>query len=406
MKYDNETKSINEIIGVFQVIREPGFLSEGPYKSFGMGDWNITIIGINNISKFQILLEKLFFLNKEISETWTLKKFEEDFIDLIRKLKYEERVCTVGDLESLYNILLEKDVKESEILYEFYGASLKQESIIFGDFCIYNYDLSINTLIEKYPHLNNTDFYFYHKTSNLLLGIKVKARENNKAIELADKLCETFENVFSYMISDLKHEKTVGVFNFRGWHTTAAVVCNNHSMGWQGRSNISIPVNIEDPFFKDQSQGNDKVWSLITKNNKTEIEKRLLNSIEWIGKAIYDVDMSKSVVQFVFALEGMLQFNDKGFITPSIVSQLSDWLAFIIHDDINKRKDIAKYVKDLYQKRSAIAHGGTKTIDIQDLQMAKQISNHMIISFLTVKPFCEIETMADLYKYMTDLKFK
>jgi hypothetical protein len=406
MKYQKEVSKIDELVSICEVIPNP-FPDEGqPRRSFGMGSSNISFVGFEKLEVFQGHLEHLYTLNKELSETWTLKKFETELASLIRRLKIESKKCEIKDIEELFASFLTPEIYESEILYELYGAELHEPKLSLGDFTVYNFDLSISELTKKYPYLAQSDIYFSHRKSQLLLGIHTKARENAKAVEIADKLVETFENVFSYMICDLKHERSVGVFNFRGWQTTSAVVCNNKSIGYHGRSRIFIPVDITDPFFLKPSQGNDKLWKLITKSNKTEIEKRILTAVEWIGKAVYDLDISKSLVQFVFAIEGMLQFDEKTFVTPSIVSQLSDSLAFIIQDDPKKRKSIAKYFKDIYQKRSAIAHGASKTIDNEDLHLALEIAKLMVISFLTTKPFDQMKSMDDLSKHLIDLKFK
>jgi len=406
MKQVNHINIINELTKIAEIILQTFDNSPEPNKSFGIDKCNITFRGFDNVKKFQDGLETIFNSNKDISEMWTLNKFETEFVHLIRVLKNESRSCNKTDIDSLFDKFTKVEIQESEILFELYGAEMNLPKLVLGDFTIYDFDLSISELTERFPYLANQDFYFTHRKSKYLVGIKVKARDNDKAVEIAKRLCEVFENVFSYMIADLKHERTVGIFNFRGWKTTCIVVCNQNSMGLKGKNTIFLPVNISDSFFTDSSQGNDKIWSLITKTHKTEIEKRLINAIEWIGKAVYDIDLSKSLIQFVFAIEGMLQQNEKSIITPSIVSQLSDWLAFIINDELDQRKKISKYFKDIYQKRSAIAHGAVKTIDIQDLAMALQISKLMIITFLTQKPFCDIKTMDELNKCITDLKFK
>ena len=283
---------------------------------------------------------------------------------------------------------------------------MEAPTISLGDFTIYNFKKAESILVEKYPYLTNRELYFNRRQSDIFLGIKVAARENAKAVEKADELVEIFENVMNYVITDLTHVRSVGVFNFRGWRNTSRVVCNNSSMGFHGSNEIWLPVKIEDKFFTDSSSGNDKIWPLITKADKTELERRLIQAIEWIGKGVHDKDKSKALVQFVFSIEGMLQYDGKTLITPSIVSQLSDWLAFIIQDQPDKRKQIAKYFKGTYKKRSAIVHGGAKTIDIKDLQIALQIAKLMVISFLVTKPFCNMRTIEELGDYITELKFK
>jgi hypothetical protein len=112
------------------------------------------------------------------------------------------------------------------------------------------------------------------------------------------------------MIADLKHEYSVGIFNYRIWYSINTVICSKKSMGLHQKKQFELPVNIENEGFNDKPYGNYNIWYLITKPNKTEIEKRLLNSIEWIGKAIHEIDFSKSLVQFVFAIECMLHYNE------------------------------------------------------------------------------------------------
>jgi hypothetical protein len=406
MKYDKCVKQINELIEIAEIISTlpPNQVQVKPSRSFGVDNANITFSGYDKLQKYQDGIEFLYKTDKEVSETWTLKTFETKIIDLIRLCKNKNQLSSLLDVESLYENLLKEKVQECEILYELYGVQMGEAKIQFGDFTVYNYGLSIEELKKQYPQLA-LDLFFSHRNSAYLVGVKVKARENNKAIEIANNLCKTFENVFSYMIADLTHKRTIGIFNYRGWKSIKKVICNTEAMGFNIENDVALPVNINDTYFFDTSQGYDKIWTLITKTNKTDIEKRLLTSIEWIGKAIHDIDISKSLVQFVFAIEGMLQFKPD-IISPSIVSQLSDWLAFIINDDLEMRKKIAKYFKDIYQKRSAIAHGASKVIEIDDLGMALQISKLMIRSFLTTKPFSDMKTIAELNRYMTELKFK
>lgn len=406
MKTTEEIRIVNDLIKISD--KNENFFENkiAPSKSFGLGESNISFTGLEAVSQYQEGLEKLYSSKTEIEQTISIKEFEKSLIVLMRTLRDKKNQCSSDDIDSFFKNLLALEKNEYEILYELYGAEMNGDILNLGEFTVFNLSHSNEKLVEKYPPLINRDLYFTHSKSNIYLGIRVTARENSKAVEISDELLETFENVMNYMIADLKHQRCVGNINFRGWKSIQRIICGNSSMGINSSSDISLPVNIEDPFFKDGSQGNDNIWFLITKQNKTELEKRLLQSIEWIGKAIHDKDKSKALVQFVFAIEGMLKYDEKSLITPSIVSQLSDWLAFIIQDDYIKRKEIANYFKAIYKKRSAIVHGGSKTIDIEDLRIALQISKLMIISFLKTKPFCDFTSMQEVNDYITELKFK
>jgi hypothetical protein len=370
-----------------------------------MGESNVSFIGYENIATYQKCLEEFYKIDKSIYNTITLKTFEISLIQLVRVLRNEKRKTKKEDFQKLFADLKKIEIIESEVLYELYGCHMSKDIIQLGDFIIYNYAKSSELIEQKYPYLSNKELFFDRRKSDIFLSVKVKARENPKATELADELVKIFENVFSYMIADFEHQRSVGVFNYRKWNNTSRIICNESNLGFSGTNNVVLPVNIDDKFFIDEEQGNNIVWKLITKDNKNEIEKRLVQAIEWIGKGVYDKDNSKSLVQLVFAIEGMLQYNEKAIITPSIVSQISDWLAFIIQDNPTKRKEIVKFFKQTYRKRSAIVHGGSKVVDFDDLRIAFQISKLMVISFLVHKPFCELQTMQQLNEYINDLKF-
>lgn len=407
MKLQKETDIINHLLSIadFGIAPER---DKGPYRSFGLGEHSVVFKGLDNYTFYQNQIEELFSSNKEVFNSYSLKTFENKIIKLVRLLFTEKRKATITDCESIFNDLLSTELSNFEIFNELFGGTLKSAEIQFGDFTVYNLALTKPDLFKKYPLLGkHEDLYFDYIKSNLLIGINVKAREQNKANEIADIYLRSFENIMSYVLADLSHNSTIGLFNFVGHRTRKTIICNEKIIGSHSDTlSMFIEFDLEDPFLKNPENGNDKIWSLITKSNKTDIEKRLLNSSEWIGKAVHERDYPKSLFQFVVAIEGMLQHTEKTFVTPSIVSQLSDWLAFIIENDLEKRKSISKYFKDIYQKRSAIAHGGVKSIEKEDLDIALMISKLMIICFLTKSPFNTFTNLEQLSTHITELKFR
>lgn len=407
MKYKNESLRVDKIVSIIKLGQQPS--KNGPplpYRHFGGGPNSLLIEGNEALTIYENEIEALFNSNKEIPATYTFTKFETEVCNLLKILKRENRNCQPENIKMLFDQLLAVEIQEYEILNEVWGAQLQESKIQFGDFTIYHFFRSNKELTEKYPELKNTIFTD-HLKSNYLIGITIKARHQEKATEKAHEYFATFENAFNYMLADLRHNHQLSILTAPNQSTMDSIVCNKETMGkatkFVGRfSNIDLEHDV----FTDSLQGNNLVWSLITKIEKSDVEKRLLNSIEWIGKATIEKEKPKALVQFVFAIEGLLHYNEGGFITPSIVSQLSDWLAFIIEDDMEQRKKISSYFKELYKKRSAIAHGASKIIDEADLHLALQISKLMIISFLTHEPLKNLKTISELNSYMTDLKFK
>ncbi|MDP1879981.1 MAG: HEPN domain-containing protein [Parachlamydiaceae bacterium] len=372
------------------------------FKGFG----EIKFVGIEGQKIYYNTLDKLYASNHEIESTITLERYERELIHIVTTFKKENKICSQTDVTTFNQTLLQIPNVESEILYELFGAVMNCPDLEFGDFTVYNYEKSYDTLILKYPDLNSMkDVFFGDWQPKLLIGIKVKAREQSKAIELADKLCESFENVFSYVISDLNHKLRISILSYNERISINRIIGNTKAMGiHMHNKNLITYVNLEDTFFKRADQGYDKVWGLITKD-RNDIEKRIFIAIEWVGKAVQEIDKSKSLVQFIFAIEAMLQPDKREFVSPSIVSQLSEWSAFIINDEKEKRKEIAKYFKDLYSIRSAIAHGASKEVSMDSLQIALQIIKLIILAFLTQEPYKNMQKFDELQNVMTDLKF-
>ncbi|WP_034924863.1 HEPN domain-containing protein [Gillisia sp. CAL575] len=405
---DNRTiiKIINQIISISDCNKEFLDDSYGASKSFGIGETNISFNGIEKVSIFQKNLDKLYQSNKEVAATISLKTFEENFIKLLRQWKNDSIPPNIDHFNELINTFLKLEIKESEIFYELYGLEMESPNHNLGQFKIYNFNKTEEKLYMDYPHLLKKKLFFDNRNSDFFLSIKVSARENRKAVEIGDNYIKSFENVMNYMIADLKNERNIGSFNHREWRSYNRILLTEKSVGFSGNRKLTFPENIEDPYFIDSSQGNDKIWFLITKKDKNEIEKRILQSIEWIGKGVYDNDLSKSLVQFVFAIEAMLKYDEKSAISPSIVSQLSEWLAFIIEKDFEKRKELAKYFKDVYRKRSSIVHGGENSVDIKDVQLALKTSKRLIYSLMVKKPFNSFKNMKELFEYINELKFQ
>ncbi|MEC5158108.1 hypothetical protein [Chryseobacterium sp. MP_3.2] len=119
---------------------------------------------------------------------------------------------------------------------------------------------------------------------------------------------------------------------------------------------------MSEPYFLDIENGNNKVWELYSKLNNNKLEKRIKNAVEWTGKALKDENNAKALIQFIFAIECILHIDTKNIINPSILSQISDNIAFLLSEDFDQRKIIASSFKDLYIKRSGIVHGSSQEI--------------------------------------------
>lgn len=226
MKYKKEIDLINHILSIAEF--ETPFLEEiRPRRIFGLGKASVAFRGFTNYTLYHTLIEKLYVSNSEIKNTYTLKTFENKVIALIRILLIDNRKCSYFDIENLFSELLSTEILDFEVFNELFGASLNLDKICFGDFTIYNLKLCKKDIIEKHSQLGSLDdFYFPDIKANLLIGINIKAREQNKASEIADFYLSSFEKVMSYVISDLSHKRAISILNYLPPRSRSALVCS------------------------------------------------------------------------------------------------------------------------------------------------------------------------------------
>lgn len=376
------------------------------YRVFTSAPFRIAFVGTDNYFTLRSTLDDLYNYNEEISNTISYKNFEKEIIKLVKQLIEENRKATIEDFRNIINDFLKMPIMEHEVFHEIYGIILDIPEKNFGKFSIYNVTLAEYILKSKYIFGSDFDHYFEDRKSDNFVGIKIKARDYLKAKEISFDICEYVENIFNYMIGDLKHLRMVGILNYRNWISREIITCNEKSINHSSESDVKLLIDVNDDHFVKSSNGNKQIWDLLNNDNKTKFQDRIFKSIIWIGNGVYDTSSSKALLQFIFAIEGMLQYDLKSFISPSIVSQLSESIAFILEDEIEKRKDISKLFKKLYKERSSIAHGNQKTIELEDLTLAFQLSKMLIIKLLTKEPYCSFSTIDQLNDEITNLKFK
>lgn len=375
-------------------------------RSFGFGDYGIRFVGSEDIEVFKETIIKMMQIH-ELDKAITLKSFTNRLIELLGELIWGNLDCNENDIEIFYKLFLEQKYIEFEIVGPIYGIQMDTNEYTLGDFKIYNLSFLKEILRSRRGYIKELETMYYGNIdSEYVVGIKVRARQQEKAVEIANQYLGIFENVLNYVVSDTSHTICPGVFNYKGHRVRSSLAISEIGVGSNNEAtSISLPFEINDKNCKSSAIGNDLLWPLITKSNKNNLEKRILNAVDWIGKAIYEVDPAKAVTEYIFAIEGLLLLNEGSFISSSIVSQISDWAAFIIYDNLEDRKKLAKRFKEIYQKRSAVSHGGKTNISSDDLFKAYAICKQLIIILLVNVDFKGMSKIEDIRDWVESKKF-
>lgn len=133
----------------------------------------------------------------------------------------------------------------------------------------------------------------------------------------------------------------------------------------------------------------------------------MIAAIEWVGKGLRDSDdPAKAFVQFVFAIEALLTFQKKGvLVSPSIASQLAEYSAFILGSDYDSRLEVGKLIKNLYNHRSAIAHGGSQSVLESEVNDALYLVKSLITQMITKPELVAMTSIDQLQEWVSRQKY-
>ncbi|PEO24939.1 hypothetical protein COL24_00905 [Bacillus toyonensis] len=384
-----------------------------PYKIYGMGKDAINIIGEEALVQYSEVAECLLNSNQSILETITLKDIEDEIILVLRKTKNE--VLNIEMIKGIFSKLRNQPIKEYEVFYPLYGVKYcKEEPIQIGPFTIYNLEIHRKHLLKKYPKSDNVFKLKYDEVKLkdnqfLLISIVVNTRNHKSANEKGKVKLRKFEDAIRFMVADFWKQYDVGVFNFNSYRWTDGIIVSSDEIGTstQRTGAISqISLNQRQEVILKSKNGNDRIWSLFAKSNLNDMEQRIMNAIEWAGKALRDEEPARAFIQYMFAFEALLQFQQKGqLVSPSITYQISEFVAFIVNESLEDRLMTEKMIKDLYGKRSAIVHGGSTEVSKEDLLQAFSLLRNLIVILLVHEEFKDVKSIQQLNEWVKKQKY-
>jgi len=289
------------------------------------------------------------------------------------------------------------------------GVKLVDDNISIPGYDLCRYDDWENYIMENLNEKQLTIYGSVQKHFNksaVILGIKVLANDSKEATEKSRILSEKFENVLSYIIGDLKFQYSIGTKNIRKSQFSNVVTYNEKGFGFGSKTeNIHLNYNLSQQELLNEELGYKYIWEVIGKKQTNNLQKRIIIAIEWIGKALWERDKTKTYMQLIIALESLLQFQEKTLISSSTANQISEWSAFISSDDSSQRLEIYKKVKKLYEIRSAIVHSGKSSLSIENISDAFQLIKKLITQLCTDQDYLKLGSIEELNGIIAKKRF-
>ncbi|MGK7881338.1 MAG: hypothetical protein AB4060_14745 [Crocosphaera sp.] len=419
--YQNINQKVNAVIESVDITSSVP--ENGSYEAYGMRNGNHIVFSGNNKESLEQLIDLAWKQNPEVYETRSRERVKQQLIDLICSCINREVKSEKKDIENLFKRLVSFPAEQCEVFRPLYGAKLSSPlPIKLGIFTIYDFSKHSSLIYSKYPHPQDTQEYWrkllLHNQENILISIQLRGRDSERIQERAEKYFYQFDNIIRYMLAegnirfiyfDRDERFDIAVFEHYQKSMYQSILLSSSTDRFHTDLKIKGAGRLFDmnlPVFTDQRKGHDIIWKIHSDSNPSEINKRVITAVEWIGKSLRDTDFARSFIQVMFALEALLTFREKGIlISPSIASQLTEFAAFILGKNNETRSQIEIKIKKLYETRSSIVHSGNSKVSKQELieaiYMIKGLIAHLKIDpqLSTFQSMKELQTWVKSKKY-------
>ena len=111
-----------------------------------------------------------------------------------------------------------------------------------------------------------------------------------------------------------------------------------------------------------------------------ELSESLSKSIGWLFASRLETDLKASVVKTVIALESLLIFSE----SESLARSLSERVAFMLSPVPDTRTRLSKIIKDFYNARSGIVHGGNRKLLKLSPNILESVDRLCLLLYLTI----------------------
>ncbi len=369
---------------------------------------SITIAGHKKVEAFNELFKQIYNQLHVEKHKISFKAFVKNAEQLFFSNSFNKK--NVSDM------IKEKSCTTYTNICKIYGVKLSQDILSFYDVKFvkkeYIIDFLKSTIIETADNKIWLEKLIEQKTveissnANFIYFVyNYDSFDSDYSKQMAEKCLSDTINIIRYMIG-IKNER-IYVDN------TEFNDCLQHFDQFSSSGMIlpssklikkDIAFDLADPFFNATNNGNERIWEILSKPNKNQVEKKILKAIKWIGLSIEETQLDVACAEIAFAFESLLKADETSVISPSIQGQIADSVAFICGETADERIKIVNDFKTFYRYRSAIAHGAEKSTDINYQKYLNMIKN-VVINLLTDDSLNKCTSLDELNSLINSKKY-
>jgi len=297
-----------------------------------------------------------------------------DYVKGSRKIKEEKVKEIIVNLKSEIRIERNYFFPLSDVWYENKRIPFTEDSFFISS-------AELRNQFDKLQDLPNETLSPYLQKKHMLLGVKAKGPRNDVTLQTATERAEVlvslidsgFLNEFCKVSTFDNAEEAPEKGNDEELEISKVLEIDEDSIYFRTKANLSrIALSL-----------NDRVEYLQTErrfmfNPETDMQKRMVSAMEWLGKSAIDEVTSRQFLQAMISIEALLENPNNG---SSITDQVSDAVSFILGVNAEERQELNQFVRKMYKKRSRLVHDGTGQIArssfVRVFGMVDQLINHL-----------------------------
>lgn len=204
---------LNEALAVCS-LGHMAFDKPGSRQTFYFGPEALNIVGDDNGRTFDQAINKL--IETGVSGTLSKAKFTQLLVPTLQLKKKAATDFTKGECDVFWKSIEAIPIVEHRVLREVFGASLSNSTDPLNISCFTIYDWHRHKSLITGPHVNNDSLVWHESKHGLLVECKVQARDEQKALELADILFTKLESIIRFMIGHRTERLEFGILNYAG----------------------------------------------------------------------------------------------------------------------------------------------------------------------------------------------
>lgn len=358
-------------------------------------------IDSENIKEYHKSLLTLKSCIPELGETMTMKVFQSRVLQFIVKFKKTQTNIKHSDFDAFKNNLKNEEVKEYNIFADVVGLDMwgEDQPICLGPYTIFDYEKHKDKLHEMVA-VEMESFSTSSPLPKSLLHVKISARDVVSAQELAEEKFSRFRKVVSFMLNNRKYGSGVHISARQHADIRRLYVSTPGNLTISTARTDGMTVTITDGYFSAAEFGHSYIWEMLSSNNLTEIQTRVITAIDWLGEAMLDESPSSTLLKAAIALEALL-----GLDRNNITKNLSENVAQILCNNVQSRIYIEDKIRTLYGARSSVVHGRSSNNNEADAQEFLDYCAECVAIFLTVEKLKEIKTEEELKDFFAFMKY-